>query len=333
VPAEFAPVPLPDWQPDDRALSGLEEALRRWATSPPLRALAEASGWAWPQTSGTLELLRALAGLSAGWDFRATGERDSISRKPAEVNGREIPDDVVLPAARALGLVAAVPLPARPFSHMVVLSGLVAACVNRTHHAAALRRGGVTADSVVVLGAHRPLSEAESVRVRELELGEAADEAAVIVAATRRSFGLGPAPVAEDERAPGRPSSARAHYRWPADRIEVVIAPSSEPDVRRANTADQLTHWAELAGIGDTHSVLLVTTQIYVPFQHLDALRVLSLARGCAVYSCGVDATSSLLPPKQFAGRDYLQEVRSALRAAAALLAAASEAGVARRTG
>jgi hypothetical protein len=331
VSAHFTPVPLPDWQSDDRTLSGLEDVLRRWATSPPLRALAEASGWAWPQTGDTLGLLRALADLSADWDFRGRRERDFISRASAVVNGREIPDDLVLPAARALGLVAAGPLPGRSFSHLVVLSGLVAACVNRTHHAAALLRGGLPADSVVVLGAHRPLSEAESDRLRELDLGDAADEADVIVAATRRSFGLGPGRTIEDEHPAGLPHAARARYQWPGERVEVVIAPSSEPEVRRANTVDQLTYWADLAGIGDAHSVLLVTTQIYVPFQHLDALRVLSLARGCAVYSCGVDATSSLLPAKQFAGRDYLQEIRSALRASAALLAAASEAGSAPR--
>jgi len=99
--------------------------------------------------------------------------------------------NTVIAAARALGLVEAVAVTGRKFAHLVVLSGLVSACVNRTHRAAELIRGGLAADAVVVLGAHRALGGAEPRQVRDAGLGDLADEAEVIVATTQKAFGLG----------------------------------------------------------------------------------------------------------------------------------------------
>jgi hypothetical protein len=319
----FDSVALPDWPRGGSDPADLERVVGRWATSPPIRVLAEASGWAWPQVSGVRELLDRLSVLSDSWDFRKNKERHLIPGTPARVGDRTIPDDLVRAAADALGLVHARPLPDRRFSHLVVLGGLVGACVNRTHHAAVLRRSGFASSRVAVLGAYRPLADTEPERVRELGLGSMHDESQVVLAATRRAFGLDEPGWSDTPSVPADgPNAMRARYDWPADRIEVVIAPSSQPSRRRANTADQLRYWADLAAIDSEHDVVLITTQIYVPFQHMDALRVLGLQHGCGVYSCGVDAENSLLPVKAFGGRDYLQEIRSAIRAAAALLSA-----------
>jgi len=321
----FASVPLPAGEPGRYDPAALDAALRGWATSEPVRALAAASGWHWPAEPDTLALLGRLAELSADWDFRRDRERNLIEHATAEVNGREVPDSLVIAAARALGLVDAVTVTGRRFSHVVVLSGLVSACVNRTHRAAELLHGGLAADAVVVLGAHRELGGAEPQQSADAGLGDLTDEAEVLVAATRKAFGLGRPQTTEESQPPADPGqsaafhAASARYQWPS--VEVVIAPSGEPGRRRANTADQLRHWARLAGIGREHDLLIVTTQIYVPYQHLETLHTLGLQRGCGVYSCGVDAASALLPrATPFGGRDYLQEIRSALRAAAGLL-------------
>lgn len=316
----FDPVPLDTGTRGGYSPDHLDRALLEWATSPPLRALAEASGWPWPVSRSPLDLLSRLADLSADWDFRANRERHLIERTPAEASGRQIPDALVVGAASALGLVTSSGAPGREFSHLVVLGGQARACVNRTHYAAELVRGGIRARKVVALGAHRQLDDGEQEHVT----GQFADEAEVLLAATRAAFGLG-TPLVCDEPAvrpdPGKPAefhAASARYLWPE--AEVVIAPSDMPQNRRAKTGDQLRYWADLAGLGHEHDVLILTTQIYVPYQHLVATRVLGLERGCAVYSCGVDAASSLLPGRDFGGRDYLQEIRAAIRAALALL-------------
>lgn len=331
--AAFDPVPLPSLPPGQLTATDLAPALGNWARSAPIRALAEASGWDWPSAPDTSGLLTGLADLSADWDFRGRDggkERHLMQTAPAEVNGRVIAEDLIAGAAQALDLVTAAPVPAESFTYLAVLSGQVNACVNRTTLAASLLRDGLTADSTVVLSAHRELTGKEPDQARDRGFGDLFDEADAVISATRQAFGLDEPEQSQESRP--RPSQwddglwgASARYRW--KQAEVVIAPSSEPDRRRANTADQLHYWAELAGLGRNDRVLLVTTQIYVPFQQLAALRLLGLERGCGVYCCGVDATTTTLPLRQFGGREYLQEIRSALLAARELMAAAQQAG------
>jgi len=329
--ARFEPVPLPSLAPGELTAARLDPVLREWVSSAPLRALASAAGWEWPSRADTGELVRELARLSADWDFRGRGggvERNLIGGQAALEAEREIPGDLVIAAASALGLVNATPIPPESFTWLVVLSGLARACVNRTRHASAVLRDGVQAGSVAVLGGHRELSADEKVLAKEQGFGELFDEAQVVLAATEQSFGLDGEPESEvsgprrnDWDSELRTASAR--YRWPT--VEVLIVPSGQPD-RRVNTEDQLRYWAARNGIGRDDRVLLLTTQIYVPFQQLVALRVLGIERGCAVHYCGVDARSSFLPALSFSGPHYLQEIRSALLAADTLMTAAREA-------
>ena len=331
--ARFDPVPLLVGPPAGYAPDQLDDALRAWASSPPLRALAAASGWSWPAGSSTLDLLSRLAGLSTDWDFRRNRERSSIERGPVTVNGRPVPDSLIIGAARALGMVDATPLAlpvaGREFSYLVVLAGQARACVNRAHYAAHLLRSGLRTGTIVAIGAHRQLGAGEPERAAQAGLGHLTDEADVILAATCQAFGLD-APVTADVYQPAASlgplaafHAAAARYRWPS--VEVVIAPSDTPQVRRAKTGDQLRFWADLAGLAEGHDILVLTTQIYVPYQHLVACRVLGLERGCGVYSCGVEAGVSYLPVRNCGGREYLQEIRAALRAALALLTQAHE--------
>lgn len=321
-------------KPNGFSYPAIEQGLRNWATSAPMRTLAQASGWDWPSSDDTLAELTRLAALSDDWDFRQNRERDFIEGTAAvTMNGRQIPDSLILAAAQAFGMISAAPLAGRAFSHLVVLSGLARACLNRAHYAAELVSGGLTAEKVVALGGHRELSSAERELAAAVELGDLSDEAEVILAVTRRAFGLDEPLSAVEQHPAGRASATALHaasawYQWPS--VDVVIAPSSESANRRANTADQLRHWAEAVSLSDEHNVLVITTQIYVPYQHMEAVRILGLPYGCDVYCVGVDARTALLPSRPFSGRDYLQEIRSALRAAPLLLRTAqtaSEAG------
>jgi hypothetical protein len=88
-----------------------------------------------------------------------------------------------------------------------------------------------------------------------------------------------------------------------------------------------LRYWARRAEIKPADQVLLVTTQLYVPFQYLTALRVLGLERDCDVYCCGVDAATAVAPLPNLTARSYLQEIRSALLAAVELMTVARRAG------
>jgi hypothetical protein len=327
----FESVPLPVLAPGQLTVARLGPVLRDWVSSAPVRALAEASGWDWPIAPDPRELVLRLAALSADWDFRGRDggvERNFIGTEPADVNGRVVPEELIVSAARALGLVSVIPVPPERFTSLVVLSGLVRACVNRTRYARTLLDEGVRAGSVTVLGGHRELRGDELVLAKEQGFGDAFDEAEVVLAATRQAFGLGQ-PEECETAGPSRTDwddelwLARARYRWPG--VQVLIVPAGEPG-RRVNTADQLRYWADQSGIGHDDHVLLLTTQIYVPFQQLSAMQMLGIERGCAIRCCGVDGQHSFLPGASFTGRSYLQEIRSALLAAARLMTAVREA-------
>src|SRR6185437_10982057 len=97
----------------------VEQMLRDWVMSAPMRALAEASGWHWPDGTDTQAVLDRLAELSSDWDFRNNRERDRIEPQVAvAVNGRQIDESVILDAARAFGMADASEVAKREFSHL-----------------------------------------------------------------------------------------------------------------------------------------------------------------------------------------------------------------------
>ncbi|PGH41092.1 hypothetical protein GA0070622_2560 [Micromonospora sediminicola] len=301
----------------------LLSGVRSWVESPPLRGLVAHFGGDWPAG----DLAAVLAGLDVfsarRWDFRQGRERPD-AREPAFDPGTA---GLVLAAATALGLVRATPPARSGYAHLLVLGGLAHACLRRTAYAALLARTARVAGEVAVLGSFRPLSPAESAMLAGAGVPGCATEVDVLDAGVRLAFG-----VDEPARESGGPAD-HPHRAWssrtyrPAGLppVRVLAAPSSEPDRRRAHTADTQRFWAEHVRLRAGDPVLMVTAPIYVPFQHCDALRTLAVPYGCGIETVGVDpAASEPVPvpePTLTPGR-YLQEIRSALRSMRALHAA-----------
>ncbi|MEU8263881.1 hypothetical protein AB0C02_25055 [Micromonospora sp. NPDC048999] len=298
--------------------------VRAWVESSPLRGLVGHFGGGWP-TGDLSTVLAALDDFSARhWDFRQGRERPDAQEPafdPATVR-------LVRDAATALGLVRAVP-PALPrYTHLLVLGGLAHACLRRTAYAAHLVQ--TVADisgEVAVLGSCRTLSPAESQTLADVGVHDCATEVDALDAGVRTAFGVS-TPSEETGEEANHPHSAwssRTYRPAGLPPVRVLAAPSSEPDRRRAHTADTQRFWAEHVRLRAGDPVLMVTAQIYVPFQHCDALRTLALPYGCGVDTVGVDPAPAALAgvpePTLTPGR-YLQEIRSAIRSMRALHAA-----------
>ncbi|WP_428964705.1 hypothetical protein [Micromonospora fluostatini] len=323
-PAEPAgQVPLPNG-PAGATGDVLRAGVAAWVTSAPLRALVTGFGGDWP--AGPLaDVLAALDDFSARhWDFRGGRERPE-AREPVLDPATAAQ---VLAAATALGLVrpAAPRLPG--YAHLLVLGGLAHACVRRVAYAARLLRTGPTVGGeVAVLGSFRPLAPAEVRALAGVGIHGCATEVDALDAGVRRSFGVTRPVRAEGHDAdhPHRAWSARTYQPVDGPPVRVLAAPSSEPDRRRAHTADTQRFWAEHVRLTTGDPVLLVTAPIYVPFQHCDALRTLAVPYGCGIDTVGVDPAAAevagLPEPTLTPGR-YLQEIRSAIRAMRALHAA-----------
>jgi hypothetical protein len=305
------PVPLPSGEP-----AAVLDGVARWITSAPLRDLVTGFGGQWPGGDSP-SLLGWLDAFSAThWDFRGGAERPDAREPDLDPELAAL----VEASAEALGMVGAKPPPRRDYQHVVVLGGLAHACLRRTAYAAHLLHRGTFAEGVGVLGSFRPLSPAE---LALPPVNGCRSEVDVLDLGVRRAF-LVDEP-AETDAAPDGSWCVRTYAPAEGPPVAVLAAPSSEPGVRRAHTADTQRFWAKRAALAQGDRVLVVTAPIYVPFQHCDAVRTLGLPYGCTVDTIGVDprlADELALPEPTLTPGRYLQEIRSAIRSMRLLVAA-----------
>jgi hypothetical protein len=292
--------------------------VREWVGSEPLKDLVRAFG-------GDIDILYAgddvgewlarLDAFSDRWDSRRGAERNIAP--PLDLTSKQIL--IVVEASEALGLMGGRPPQAARYDHILMLGGLLRACVTRPAYAADLILSGrVKAGAVTALGGHRPFGGNEFELARAVGLADVSDEFSALDAGTRRAFGLGE-PV-KDEGTPTSIDNSAWSIRTYASRdgtpIKVAAAPSSEPDRRRANTADSYEWFARrIAALSAGERLLIVTTAIYVPAQHAAAIRMLGLPFSVNVETVGIQP-GDVVPEldQTFTPSQYLQEVRSAVR-------------------
>ncbi len=307
----------------------IRAAIQGWVDSPALRMVVGEFGGVVPASPLADQLTWLEEFSAAEWDFRAGKERNlaDVPRLKPET------EKVAFAAAEALGLIGAdLPeghrdddSPAR-YEHVLILGGLVRACLARPLHAAKLLRDGVVqAGSVTALGGFRKIAGDEVGMVEEVTGEEVDDEFHAMDAGVRGAFGLaGPlSERGEDSDVLGASWRVR-EYSGDDVPVRVVAAPSMAPGERRANTPDTYEWFAtQLAELRAGDRVLIVTTEIYVPYQHADALRMLALPYGVLVETVGVVPGKVHPALRQTFGPDkYLQELRSTIGAYHALHAA-----------
>jgi hypothetical protein len=308
----FAPADLPACEPGFQP-DKLDDQIHGWIASEPMRALVSAYGSVLPDASAG-DLLAWLDAFSGEhWDFRRKGgvERDQVRAPSFDAEATEL----ILAAATALRLVEPARPPSSDYDHLLVLGGLGRACLQRTQYAAELvLSGAVAVPELAALGSFRPLNAAET----ELpELAGEGYEVDAMDAGVRIGFSLPEAGTREVSEGEVTHSSweVRTHRGPGLPEIHVLAAPSSEPATRRANTPDTYEFWARRVHLSATDRILVVTSPIYVPFQHSDAIRMLGLRYGCGIDTIGFDPARVSVPlaPGATNPDRYLQEIRSGI--------------------
>jgi hypothetical protein len=97
-----------------------------------------------------------------------------------------------------------------------------------------------------------------------------------------------------------------------APTLGVYAAASSDPSNRSANTADTYVFLAEANHFEAGQHLLIVTSGIYLPYQHFDAVRTFS-PYGLVIETVGVSRDQ---PGPTHLAAAYRQEMRSALKSA-----------------
>jgi hypothetical protein len=323
-PATYDAVPLPAGAADTPG-SEIVAGVHGWISSRPMRDLVAEFGDVLPDLA-TDELLAWLDTFSADhWDFRRMEAEKrampaAIGVERDQVVGFEFSPataELVPAAAQALGLVTAAPPARSSYDHIVVLGGLAPACLQRTAYAAHLVRAGLKTTTMAALGSFRTLGDHE-----RAVLGETAEfEVDAMEIGVQRAFHADQPVHRRGSTGAVERTSWRVHtYVYGLDvygsdqRVDVLAAPA-DTGGERANTPDTYKFWADDVNVTAGDEVLVVTTPLYVPFQHSDALRILR-GHGCAVETIGFAATAideapQYLPPTP---DRYLQEIRSGIR-------------------
>ncbi|MHB1171716.1 MAG: hypothetical protein ACYCZY_04340 [Lacisediminihabitans sp.] len=304
--------PLPSWQnaPGDRGRN--LAAIDGWAGSAAMAALVEAFGGSVAGRRGR-QLLVYLDDFSAAhWDFRGGRERNLAAEVPLPASQER----QALASAAALGLAGRYEPQHRSYDTILMTGGMIRAGIVKPRFVRELLDTGLAARKVVFLGGFRPFAG------DELELADVfgvagANESDAMVRGMELTFGPLGDPVVEGSVTESSNASWRS-CSWVARGVtlSVLAAPSSEPQRRRANSADTYRFWAEHHRQPDERSVLVVTTPIYVPYQGTGAVEILGLEYGLAVETVGVSASAGDLGEHSqvFLPQHHLQEIRSAIR-------------------
>jgi len=287
----------------------------RWIGSAALRDLLSVFGGPAPVASGGS--LDELIDFSAKhWDFRGGRERN-LARS---IGFDSSTTAQVLASAEALGLRTPLPPRYREYDYVLILGGLVRACVFRPRFAATLISSGMQVREVIALGGFRPLSGDEPTLAAAGGLGTVDNEIVAMEVGLQRAFNLQDAISKDgltDATSPNSSWLLKTYHGNENLVIRLLAAPSGEPAARRANTADTYEFWAQsLAQVSADDRILIVTSSIYVPYQGLEAIRMLARRYGCGVETVGIDSSEQDLPAlrQMFAPSNYLQEVNSTLR-------------------
>lgn len=308
-------ITLPTFGSDDSGATVLRD-VERWITSKPLRRLVEAYGGDPGDNTDVDKQLEHLLEFSAAhWDFRGGRERNEAVEPDIPADTGEL----ITRCAFELGLSGNTWPRWKDYDHVIVLGGLARTCLARTRHAAELLRRGITAAEVTGIGGFRRLTPGELENASELSLSACRYEVDALTAGLRRAFDVkdsGDTETAGDPVTdPNRSWSVTTLASTDRVRLRAIAGPSSRPEMRRADTADTIGFWSAHVASPYDKRVLVVTSPIYVPFQHCDAIRMIGLPFGSRVDTVGLrpEWLPSVLRPEPANPARYLQEIRSTL--------------------
>ncbi len=112
----------------------------------------------------------------------------------------------------------------------------------------------------------------------------------------------------------------RSYSTTSSTRVHVLGASTGRPPAR-PNTADTYRLLADVASFSEGQSAVVVTTQVFVPFQTFDALRMLYLPHGVEVTAVGFGFERGDRPmTPEFELQEVLSGIRSARRLATSVL-------------
>lgn len=299
--------------------------IETWIKSPELKNIVQAFGGLYPSEDNIKKLAARLLEFSDIWDYRGrqktakdvkTGEAARWMVKNDSITEEQ--EGIIYEGIDRLGLKGVTDPIFNVYDYIVALGGARMSCLFRPRFARCLlRQMEKSPKAIVMLSGMRPVSDTEREATDSYAPG-AQTEFDLINAGAEKVFRLEHEYMEEKycNSNPNRSWAIRTYstqeYNFP---LLSVSGPSSDPKVRRANSADTFAFFAEKQHIQPGSRVLLVTSQIYVPYQQLEAIRTWAIPNDVYVETVGFPGEWNTNQQGMMKPANYLQEIRSAIQA------------------
>lgn len=302
----------------------IEEKIQSWVFSPEIEELIQAFGGIIPNSLSLVERLNWIVSFSDIWDYRNRqrsgrgNSQESSLGSQTEEKARWLIDEkltqsqekAVWVVAEQMGLIGKQMPERKQYDFIVVLGGARMSCLFRMKYARELCTSfGIQTKEIIGLAGMRPIQETER-SATDSYAPLAVTEYDLMCKAAEKVFQQEMIKEEKTILENLNVSFAVAEFGGQPP-VCILAAPSTEPIVRRANTADTFAFWEKRRCIGDNKKILLITSQIYVSYQQMEAVRMLSIPKGHSVETIGFPVKWSLGTQSVHQPAHYLQEIRS----------------------
>jgi len=271
--------------------------------------------------------LEHLVEQSDVWDFRnRTAKTENSGGSTQESTRWTSTDELLTAKQKRKSLEAAkyfkLSINSTPNYHdyraVLVLGGGKLSCQLRTRYALEQLTSNISAHDLVFLGSERPITPTEREATDTYAKGAETEfdlfESALIFETKGETTKISEDIV--DEVKTNSSFKTKIYTTKYAKNTILISAPSSEPDIRRANSSDTYIHYFKKYPINAGDKLLLVTSHIYVPYQQVEALRTLGVPNNVYVETIGFPPSWGGKIQGMQEPQHYLQEIRSFLQAA-----------------
>ena len=303
------------------------DKIREWIFTPEFITLLQSFGKSKIYEDSLTKQISELIEFSAIWDFRGKQKKDVSGNTEnarwtlADYDFSLQQRENIMKAAAQLGLIGCTVPSKKNYDYILVLGGARMSCLFRTKYVKQIcDMYGVRAKSIIGLAGMREIMDSERNATDTYAL-EAKTEFDLMRASFFNVFGN--LELRDKDECIDRnlnASWAIEVYHVQDAVITLMAAPSGEPNKRRANTSDTFDFFMKRSQVSDRSNILIITSQIYVPYQQLEAVRMLGIPYKHSLETIGFPNEWSASLQGLQKPENYLQEIRSVLQSVDRLL-------------
>lgn len=308
-------------------VSSVHASIEAWVRSSALSQLIESFGSKVPVGLAPEPLVIWLLNFSEQWDFRRL-QQEAMAKDIGEgarwlLNHSHLTPhqkNVIKKTARILGLIGVSKPKKQSYDYVLVLGGARLSCLLRPRFAVRLvKERHIQPKLIVFLASSRPVADSER-EATNTYAPNALTEFDLMNAGIENAF-----QIDRDFSEQREDNPINVNKSWIIRRYAIttgflplvsISAPSSEPDKRRANSADTYEFFLSRFTVPPGSTLLLVTSQIYVPYQQLEAIRAIALSKKLIVETVGFPPIWGGKLQGMAGPTNYLQEIRSTILSA-----------------